>query len=224
MPGMYNAFWSKVTDILNASIVGRVYLAVVHWISGAFKNSWFYSFFASKDMADYGKSSKISTFFEKIAFKSKFSEFVSQSYFINFIANIPDMVLASPVYVLSFYMLPSSLLLFIRYFGNVPLMVVFALSVIIAVILLGFRASIASVLSGSLAFRTFCDFFCIDLKYKSRLKPIYVSLVASMVGVFVGLFSFVLGDTLSVVAFLGVLFLPLLLSHSVLLSSFSSVF
>ena len=156
---MYNLFWSKVNDILENSIFGSVYLAVVNFISQAFKNSYFYSFFASKDMNNYAKSSIISSFFKKLIFESKFAEIVSQSWFVKIISFMPETVFSAPCYIISYYLLPSSVVLLIRYLNNKTYAIIYAVAILVAISIAFSKIKLGDVVNNSCFLKFFCKFF-----------------------------------------------------------------
>ena len=215
---MYDIFWNRISDVLKASIIGKFFFAVVSMISGAFKSSKFYSFFAGNNMSGYADGSKIVPFVRKTVFDSKFTDFMSESIFVWAFSEMPKNVFNSSVSLLSVYLLPAGLLMFVNGFGNVLEMIVSALIIIFGVMLLGIKTNVGSVLNNSFALKKFCDFFEIDLdsaptkNYNKRFY--FVTICFSVV---VGAVSYLFGFKLSVIAFFVVLFLPLLISSPMLI-------
>ena len=214
---MYELFWTRVTDILRNSVAGRIYLALVSWISGTFKSSWLYSFFVSKSMSDYAKGSKISTLFRRLVFKSGFSEMVSQSYIVRLVAGLPELFLSSPCYVLSFYLIPSSIILFIRYFGEMPFMALYIVSFVVGIALLGLKKTIGKVLGDSFIFKRVCSYFYVDTEYENSPKPIYVCALAAAFSLLPLGASFVVSIRLTTVMFAALVALPILFASPLML-------
>ena len=215
---MYNAFWTRVSDVLRASAFGRMFFCIVNFFSEAFKQSWFYSFFTKNNMADYGQASAISTFLRKLSFQSKLTDFVSQSVLVWIFSEMPCSVFASSVSLLVAYILPAGIVMFIGGFGNVTSMIISALIIMFGISLLGIKTSVGSVLQNSFVFKKVCDFFCIDtssVPTKKYNKRLYV--ITSVFGLIVGALSVILSFNLSVVAFVAVLFLPLMIASPLLL-------
>ena len=213
----YNSFWLRITDILSASVFGKAYLWIVHTIGGMFHSSWIYSFFTSKDMEDYAASSKIAGFFRRIIFKSKFSEMVAQSAIVRSLCFFPDYLFSSGVSLISFYLIPGGILMFISSFGNVGYMIGYALVIVIGMILLSFKVSVGDVLFGSALLGGICRFFGIktDASKAAPLKK--TAAFAVIAGLLTGGASFFLSDSLSVILFCAVLLFPLLAASPVLL-------
>ncbi len=216
---MYAAFWLKVTDVINASFFGRIFLIIVNYIGNAFKASWFYKFFTHKDMGNAAENAFIPSFIRKILFKSVLSDIVSQSFFIKTVCKIPENVISSPLTVISCYLIPSTLLIFLRSFGNVPFMIIFAALFLVGIILIRFKITVGALAGSSLFLGKLCEFFNIKTDYPINKKPLKIYIVAAIIGTFAGLVSFVGGNTIMFAAFLGCLMLPFLLDSPLLLIS-----
>lgn len=214
---MYNAFWLRVTDIIKASFFGRLFLAICNYIGGAFKASWFYSFFANRDMGELAGGAVIPAIIRKIFFKGAAAQMISQSYFVNCICKIPQKAISAPLAVLSCYLIPSSLLMFIRSYGNIPLMVLFSVTFVIGVLVIKFKISVGAIISSSFAIGKLCGFFEIKTDYPINEKPIKIYILALLCGIISGLISFIGGTMIMFAAFFGLLLLPLLLSSPLLL-------
>lgn len=214
---MYNAFWLRVTDIIKASLFGRLFLFICNYIGGAFKASWFYSFFANRDMGKAAEGAVIPAIVRKLFFKGAFAKMVSQSYFVNCVCKIPEKAISSPLAVLSCYLIPSSLLMFIKSFGSIPLMILFSAIFVVGVLLIRFKISVGTIIDSSFAIGKLCRFFDIKTDYPINEKPLKVYILATLCGIVAGCASFVGGTMIMFAAFLGMLLLPLLLASPILL-------
>ncbi|MBP3480212.1 MAG: O-antigen ligase family protein [Clostridia bacterium] len=213
----YDGFWLRITDIISASLFGRAFLWIVRTIGGMFHSSWIYSFFTSKDMEDYAASSKIAGFFRRVIFKSKFSDMVAQSAIVRSLCFFPDYLFSSRISLVSFYLIPSGILMFISSFGNVGYMIGYALVIVIGMILLSFKVSVGDVLFGSALLGGLCRFFGIKAD-ASRAAPLKkTAAFAVIAGLLTGGASFFLNDVFSVVLFGAVLLFPLLAASPILL-------
>lgn len=213
----YNLFWSKVNDILSNSLFGKIFLAIVHFISNAFKSSWLYSFFTSHSMADYGENSKIISGLRKLIFKSKFTDILADCTAVKCVCNLPQTVMSSPLYVLSAYILPCAMIMFARFFGNIPLMVLFAVAIVFSVVLLGVKITVGDLLGKSFILGSVCSYFGVKTFYRKNEHPKRFAVALFVVGIIVGVTSFVLGNTMSVALFIGMLILPVLVASPLLL-------
>ncbi len=145
----YSGFWNRVNQIISASIFGRLFLFIVNTIKGAFHNSWMYSFFTSRNVGEYGSNSKLAVLYRKLIFESKFSQMVSESACVRFICHFPEYIFSSKISLLSFYLIPSGILMFVRFYGNIGNMICFAFIIVLGMVLLSFKASIGTIISGS---------------------------------------------------------------------------
>lgn len=214
---MYNAFWLRVTDIMKASLFGRLFLAICEHIGGAFKSSWFYSFFANRDMGDFAQKSFIPNALRKLFFKGFLSDFISQSYFINCVCKLPEKAISAPVAVFSCYLIPSSLIMFLNSFNDVSRMILFSVIFIVGVILIRVKTTVGSFIGSSFVIGKLCDFFNIKTDYNPNEKPLKIYILAFICGVIAGASSFVGGTMIIFAAFFGLLLLPLLISSPLLL-------
>ena len=213
----YNGFWAKVGCILDSSLFGRMFLCIVNAVKGAFHNSWIYSFFTSKDMEGYGSSSKIACFFRRLIFESKFSEMVSQSALVRLLCYSPEYMFSSRISLLSFYLIPAGILMFIRFFGDISYMIGFALIIVLGIIMLSFKTTVGGVVNGSLLLGSLCRFF--DIKTEStKVIPLRKSaIIVTAIGIISGAASFLLNAKFSVMLFAGLLFFPFITASPVLL-------
>jgi len=214
---MYSMFWSRVVDILQNSFFGRLYLAIVRWFGAAFHESYIYKFFVAKDMSKYAESSKIATLLRKALFHSKFTELVSQSVLVRGVCLLPQMVLSSPMYIFSLFLLPSGIILFIRYFGNISYMIISALIILCGIILLNFKIAICEMIKKSFLIGAFCSFFNIRTDYHENDCKITVSAIAFIVGCIAGVASYFLNEILTIVVFLALMLFPIVISSPLLL-------
>lgn len=214
---MYNLFWDRITNILKNSILGRIYLAIVHFISGAFKNSWFYNFFTNKSMLDYAHGSRIAQTTRKLIYDSSFSQIVSQSFFVRTISELSETVFSSPMYVLSFYILPSSILLFLRCFGDMTYMVVYSIAIVLGIILLSSKIKVGKIISDSVMMKGFCNFFNIETEFNLSPRISIVCVFAAIAGLIPVLASCFLSVRLTLILFIAILLLPLLFSSPLLM-------
>ena len=216
---MYIAFWRRVNDILDASFFGKLFLSIVRAIGGAFRESWFFGFFTQKNMADVAENSFFVPLIRKIIFNSRFTDFVSQSFLIKMVCDVPKWIMSSRLLVYSFYLLPSCTLLFLRNFGNLAYMVLFASLFVVALLILRCKITVGKLLENSAFFGGLCRFFDIKTDYKPIEKPYIIYAFSSFLGLLVGGVSFVSGDTIMLAAFVGCIALPVLLDSPLLLLS-----
>ena len=168
-------------------------------------------------MEDYAASSKIAGFFRRVIFKSKFSDMVAQSAIVRSLCFFPDYLFSSRISLVSFYLIPSGILMFISSFGNVGYMIGYALVIVIGMILLSFKVSVGDVLFGSALLGGLCRFFGIKAD-ASRAAPLKkTAAFAVIAGLLTGGASFFLNDVFSVVLFGAVLLFPLLAASPILL-------
>lgn len=217
----YNNFWVKIGYILDGSLFGRAFLKLVSIIKGAFHNSWIYGFFTSKDMEDYGSSSKIASAFRRLMFDSKFSQMVSQSAFVRFLCYFPEYLFSSRISLLSFYLIPSGILLFIRFYGDVGYMTAYAFVIVLGMILLSFKTSIGSIISGSRTLGGICRFFGINTETEKTVSLKKTAVLAVLSGLTAGGLSFLLNARLSVIIFAAFILLPVLTASPILLITLS---
>ena len=213
----YDNFWIRVSDVLSASLIGRLYLCIVHGIAGAFHASWFYSFFTKADMRERAENSKIFSSVRKVLFGGRFAEFVSQSALMRFLCYLPDYLLSAKMPVLSFYFIPAGALLFVRYFGNIPAMVGFAAVIVMGLELLGARSTVGEVIFGSGIAGGLMKFFFIRHDESKKARFSVCAVFAALAGFTSGGASFFLGNTMSVILFAGLLFLQFLTASPMLL-------
>ncbi len=214
---MYSAFWLRVTDIIKASFFGRLFLLICEFIGGAFKASWFYSFFANRDMGEFANSAVIPKAIRKVLFKGAIAKMVSKSYFVNCVCKFPQKVISSPLAVISCYLIPSSLILFFRSFGNLPLMILFSIVFVIGVLVIKFKITVGTIIGSSFVIGKLCNFFDIKTDYPINEKPIKVYILAFLFGAIAGGVSFFGGTMIMFAAFLGLFLLPFLLASPLLL-------
>ncbi len=214
---MYKALWLRIGDIFKASLFGRFFLSVCTYISNAFKASYFYAFFADRDMGSFAQNAAIPRFIRKLFFEGFISKIISQSFFINFICDIPKKVMSAPLSVISCYLVPSSLILFFRSYGNIPRMIAFSLLFIIGIILIRFKTTVGTIIKSSFVLGKFCDFFDIKTDYLPNQKPVEICVLAAFSGTIAGCASFIGGDMIMFAAFAGLLFFPFLLASPLLL-------
>ncbi len=215
---MYNRFWCKVTDFMKASLFGRTFLSVVFAIGSAFRQSWIYSFFSSKNMTDYGQSSKIAQFIRRILFESEYRNFASKSVLVWLFSEMPKSVFFSSVYLLSSYILPAGIVLFVASFGNITNMLISAVIIVFAASLFGIKTTVGNVMVNSYVLKKICEFFYIDTQtkpVKNYKKRLYVFTV--LFGLIAGFSAFILDFKLALLLFFAILFLPMLISSPMLL-------
>lgn len=213
----YNLFWSKITDILSNSLFGKLFLAVVRFFRDSFKSSWFYSFFSSHSMADYGENSKIFCGLRRLIFSSRLTEMLSDCTLVKCVCGLPQAILSSPLYILSLYILPCSVIMFARYFGNISLMVLFAVAIVFSIVIMSVRTTVGDMLSKSLLLGKICSYFLVKTSYRKNEHPKRLAAILFATGLIVGSASFVLGNTVSIAVFIGMLFLPVLIASPILL-------
>ncbi len=216
---MYAVFWRRINNILEASFFGKLFLCIVRAIGGAFRQSWFYKFFTCKSMVDVAQSSFFAPHIRKIIFKSRFTEFVSQSFLIKLVCDIPRLVLSSRPLVYSCYLIPSCLLLFLRNFGDTVYMILFAVLLVVAIFMIRCKNTVGSYVENSSFFGGVCRFFDVKTDYSPNKKPYAVYICASLLGLLVGGLSFKSGDMIMLAAFGGCIVLPVLLDSPLLLLS-----
>lgn len=216
---MYAAFWRRINDVLEASFFGKLFLGIVGLIGGAFKQSWFYKFFTQKNMADVAKSSFFASSVRKIIFKSRFTDFVSQSFLIKLVCDMPRLVLSSKPIVYSCYLIPSCLLLFLRNYGNTAYMVLFAALFVVAIFMIRCKNTVGSYVDNSSVFGGICRFFEVKTEYSPIVNPYVMYVCSSLLGLIVGGLAFKTGDAIMLAAFGGCLMLPVLLDSPLLLIS-----
>lgn len=213
----YNNFWLKVGSVLEGSLFGRIFLCIVKAVKGAFHNSWLYSFFTSESMTDYASSSKLASWFRHVVFEGKLAEMVSQSVFVRFMCYFPEYLLSSRLPLLSFYLIPSGILLFVRFYGNIGYMIGFALVIVLGMLLLSSKMTVGDALKGSWLLGGLCGFFGINTDAKRTASLKKSSLFAVAVGLAAGGASFLLGDKLSILIFAALLLFPIFAASPVLL-------
>lgn len=213
----YNNFWIKVGYILEGSLFGRMFLCIVNAVKGAFHNSWLYSFFTAKSMTDYASSSKLASWFRRVIFEGKFADMVSQSVFVRFMCYFPEYLLSSKLPLLSFYLIPSGILLFVRFYGNVSYMIGFALVIVLGMLLLSSKATVGGVLESSGLAGGLCRFFGINTGAKRIVSLKKSAFFAVFAGLAAGGASFLLNDKLSILIFAALLLFPIFAASPVLL-------
>jgi len=216
---MYAAFWHRVNDILRASFFGKLFLSVVHAIGGAFRESWLFRFFTGKNMADVAENSFFVPSVRKILFNSRFTDFVSQSFLIKMVCDIPRWIMSSRLFVYSCYLIPSCALLFLRNFGNLVYMALFASLFVIALLIARCKITVGKLLGNSAFLGGLCRFFDVKTDYEPVEKPYLIYIFSSLLGLLAGGVSFVSGDTIMIAAFVGCFALPVLLDSPLLLLS-----
>ena len=217
---MYNAFWIRVTDILSASFFGKLLLNLFFHISCAFKNSWLYSFFVSRNMKYYADSSRIVSFLRKIVFQSKLTECISDSIFTWFWSDYAQNYFASKVSALSLFIIPASVLMFVSEFGSVVPMIISATIMIIGLLIIGIKTTIADILNKSFFFVKLFEIFDIEIS-RCNLKPLRTKAVLLISGFITGISSAFLDFKFSLLVLIAVLILPFLLESPLLLISLS---
>lgn len=217
----YSGFWNRVNQIISASIFGRLFLFIVNTIKGAFHNSWMYSFFTSRNVGEYGSNSKLAVLYRKLIFESKFSQMVSESACVRFICHFPEYIFSSKISLLSFYLIPSGILMFVRFYGNIGNMICFAFIIVLGMVLLSFKASIGTIISGSGILGRLFGFFGIQTETYRVISLKKTAFIALFMGLAVGGSSFFLNDKLSFIIFAAFLVFPIIAASPILLITLS---
>ena len=213
---------NNIIECIKASLFVKILLKIANYISNSFKNSAFYSFFTSNNMVDFANSSKIICFFKKI-FGVKIPDTLRKSKIISAVVSLPEYVISTPIRVFSFYLFPSSLALFIKYFGNIHKMCIFAAVMIFAIVLFRFDFTVASFINSSAILKSFCDFFEIKTDYQRNKHTKRIYSLALFTGIVCGATCFLFGDKITLFMFLAFLVVPLLLDSPLLLISLTFI-
>ncbi len=217
----YSGFWNRVNQILSVSLFGRLFLCIVNAVKGAFHSSWLYGFFTSKNVGEYGSHSKIAVSFRKLIFEGKFSQMVSESACVRFICHFPEYIFSSKISLLSFYLIPSGILMFIRFYGNIGHMICLAFIIVLGMILLSFKTSIGTVISNSRILGKFLGFFGIKTETYRVISLKKTAFAALFMGIAVGAASFLMNDKLSFILFAAFIVFPIIAASPILLITLS---
>ena len=170
-------------------------------------------------MLKLADKSRIAKLVRKILFESRFTEFMSESVFVWVFSEMPQSVFFSPVSLVSAYVLPAGLIMFACSFGSVFEMILSAAIIVFAVLILGIKTTLSSLIDNSFIFRRFFNYFEIDYKteptkkYKKRFYAVTI-----IFGIIVGALSYFVSFKLSLIIFVGVLLLPVLISSPLLIA------
>ncbi len=213
----YEGFWLRVGCILEGSLFGRLFLRIVHAVGGAFHASFLYSFFTSKSMEDYGKSSAVFRAIRRFFSKSRLRELASQSFFVRAVCGLPDLFFCTRLSALALYFLSFGTLLFINSYGNIGLMICFAALIVAGVLLLCTKCTVGDVCSGSRIVGSLCRFFGINAESEKKVRYYKSAIAAFALGCVSGGASFFVGAKLSALAFAAFALLPVLIASPLLL-------
>ncbi len=205
--------FNNLLKIIKNSFFVKLVLKTANIISGCFKKSLFYSFFTKHNMQDYAQNSKIVSLIKNI----KFFDFVKTSKIISAVVSLPKYVISTPIRVFSFYLLPSSLTLFCKYFGDIPKMIVFAALTIFATILFRFNFTVSDFINSSRILKSFCSFFEIKTDYPINTHTKRVYALALVTGAICGIACLLFDFKTTILLFFVFLFFPLLLDSPLLL-------
>ncbi len=208
----YKSFWDKVTLVLGASIVGRVFFAIVRFFKNFYESSWLYEFITNHNSADTAGSSVIARTTRKLLFKSRFTDFIASSVIVNGVCTWPTKYFEMELSVLGFYLIGSGSVILAACYTKSLSMLFSIVLLVLGAILLFVRIGIGSLIKGSFFLEKITGFFGIDLGESGVKSKKRVKFFAFVIGAVAASVAFALPLQLSVLMILGIAVLPVLIS------------
>ncbi len=214
---MCNAFWARVTELLNASVFGRWFIHIATSVGASFKQSHLYNFFVSKDMSDVADASKIPNIIRKFFFDSWFSQMLRKSSIMRLVCNFSELIFSSKVSVVSFFLVPAALLILISNFKNTLYIVACVVIILLCVYLAKFKGTFGTAIQSSFLLGGICRFFDIKLDFETENKHKSIYVFSVLFGVLIGACSFIFDATIALLMMIAFAIMPFLLACPILL-------